>query len=88
MEKSSAGRAHAKMMGDCEILLGLIRDTLIAREAKVKEAGINWGHAGSAQHYRKLLKEALMEIRVSADEDAVMRQIEAEVASRQGGKGY
>jgi len=82
--KTTAGQAHAKAMGDALILLKMIRKELIAQAEADREEGIHWGHAGSAGHYRTLLKEAFMQMKVVDDEEATLREIENEIAAARG----
>ena len=82
--KKTAGEAHAKAMGDALILLKMIRKELIAQAQADREEGIHWAHVGSAEHYRTLLKEALMQMKVVDDEEATMREIEKEIAAARG----
>jgi len=80
--KETAGQAHAKAMGDASTLLDLIRDELIEQAFSDREEGIHWAHVGSAAHYRQLLKDALMQMRVVEDEGAVYDEIETQIAAR------
>ena len=86
--KLTAGQAHALAMGDSGGLLEMIREELTAQAEADRQEGIHWAHTGSAQHYRELLREALMQMRVVDDEEVTRREIEEQIASRRDGKGY
>ena len=82
--KKTAGEAHAKAMGDALVLLKMIRKELIAQAEADRDEGIHWAHVGSAEHYRTLLRDALMQMRVVEDEEATTREIEKEIAAARG----
>jgi len=81
-ETQTAGQAHARAMGDALILLDLVRDELIDQASADRQEGIHEAHAGSAEHYRELLREALMQIKGADDEEAALAQIEKQIAAR------
>ena len=85
--RRTAGQAHARAMGDALILLELIRKELINQAAADRREPLHWGHAGTAEHYRDLLQNALMQIRVVDDEGATLQALDDEVARLRDGKG-
>jgi len=81
MAKETAGQAHARNMGDSLALLDLIRSELIQQSESDREEGIHWGHVGSASHYRSMLRDAFMQMRVVEDEGAVYDMIDKRLAA-------
>ena len=86
--KLTAGQSHALAMGDSGILLELIREELTTQAEADRQEGIHWGHVGSAQNYRELLRSALMQMRGGDDEDTTLIEIDAQVAGRRDGRGF
>ena len=82
------GEHHARAMIDADILLDLIREELTAQAEADRQEGLHWGHVGSAQNYRELLRSALMQMRGGDDEDTTLIEIDAQVAGRRDGRGF
>ena len=78
--KTTAEKEYGMVQGDCRKLMAMIAEKLEKDAIKDRQEGISWGHVGSLNHSKELLKEILVFLGNNESEVEANKAIEAELA--------
>jgi len=77
--KTAAEKEYGNVLNDCRNLLKMIAKTLDKDAARDEKNGIRWVDTETLQHTRHQLKETLVFLSRSTDEDEAYKSIETEL---------
>jgi len=80
--KTNAKENYGGIMKDNKNLLKMIAEKLEKDAIKDRQEGISWGHVGSLNHSKELLKEILVFLGNNESEVEANKAIESELAKR------